>query len=164
MLAVGRINKLFGVGGEVSLTLYTNFPDNFQWEEQPLFTYVNSLVVPLFCDSFARRGASGAVVAFADIDTAKRAELIVGNEIFIQESEAEESDEFTFEELIGFSVSVGRRRGHVSDFYDNEINPLFEITLSGKTHLIPAAEEFIAGIDFQERKIKFILPEGLLDL
>ena len=77
MLTVGRITKLFGVKGEVVVNLYDTLPDNFNWEEQPFFTKVEELVVPLFCDSFARRGQRSAVVAFADIDTEKRAEMIL---------------------------------------------------------------------------------------
>jgi 16S rRNA processing protein RimM len=85
----------------------------------------------------------------------------MGNEIFIEEQEADD-DEFTFEDLIGFTVKVGRRKGTITDFYDNDINPLFEITLSDGEHLVPAAEEFIAGIDFEQRTIKLVLPDGLL--
>ena len=161
MLAVGRITKLFGAEGEVNVNLYADFPDNFS-EEQPLFTIVDSLVVPLFCESFSRRGKGSATVRFADIDTVKRAELIMGNEIFVEEMESD--DEFTFDDLIGFNVKISRRKGTITDFYDNEINPLFEIELSGKQYLIPAVEEFIAAIDFDERIIKFVLPDGLLDL
>lgn len=161
MLAVGRITKFFGAEGEVNVTLYADFPDNFN-EEQPLFTIVDSLVVPLFCDSFSRRGKSGATVRFADIDTAKRAELIMGNEIFIEQPEGED-DEFTFDDLVGFTAQISRRKGTITDFYDNDYNPLFEITLSGKTYLIPAAEDFIAAIDFDRRIIKFVLPDGLID-
>lgn len=162
MLAVGRITKLFGAEGEVNVNLYADFPDNFS-EEQPLFTIVDSLVVPLFCESFSRRGKGSATVRFADIDTVKRAELIMGNEIFVEEMESDD-DEFTFDDLIGFTVKISRRKGTITDFYDNEINPLFEIELSGKQYLIPAVEEFIAAIDFDARTIKFVLPEGLLDL
>ena len=162
MLAVGRITKLFGAEGEVNVNLYADFPDTFD-VEQPLFTMVDSLVVPLFCDSFSRRGKGSATVRFADIDTVKRAELIMGNEIFVEEPESDD-DEFTFDDLIGFTVKISRRKGTITDFYDNEINPLFEIELSGKQYLIPAVEEFIAAIDFDARTIKFVLPEGLLDL
>ena len=161
MLAVGRITKLFGAEGEVNVNLYADFPDNFS-EEQPLFTIVDSLVVPLFCESFSRRGKGSATVRFADIDTVKRAELIMGNEIFVEEMESD--DEFTFDDLIGFTVKIGRRKGTITDFYDNDINPLFEVSLTDGTHLIPAAEEFIAAIDFDERVMKLVLPEGLLDL
>ena len=162
MLAVGRITKLFGAEGEVNVNLYASFPDDFS-EEQPLFTMVDSLVVPLFCESFSRRGHSSATIRFADIDTVKRTELIMGNEIFIEEPETDD-DEFTFDDLIGFTVKIGRRKGTITDFYDNDINPLFEITLSDGVHLIPAAEEFIAAIDFDKGEIKFVLPDGLLEL
>ena len=163
-MAVGRITKLFGAEGEVNVNLYAGFPDNFDWEEQPLFAQVDSLVVPLFCESFSRRGTSSATVRFADIDTVKRAELIMGSEIFVEEDDDTEDDEyFTFEDLIGFSVRIGRSRGEIVDFYDNDLNPLFEIELKGKRHLVPAVEEFIAAIDFEARIIKFVLPEGLID-
>lgn len=164
MLAVGRITKLFGAEGEVNVNLYADFPDNFDWEEQPLFTHVDSLVVPLFCESFSRRGASNATVRFADIDTAKRAELIMGGEVFVQEAQSDDEDEFTFDDLIGFSARIGRRRGEITDFYDNDANPLFEITLGDESYLVPAVEAFIAGIDFEQRIIKFVLPDGLLEL
>ena len=163
MIAVGRIGRLFGTDGGVMITLYTTFPDDFQMKE-PLFVRVDELAVPLFCSSFERRGQAGAVVHFDDIDTERRAEeFLVGREIFIVE-EDEDDDEFYMEDIIGFTVIVGKRRGEVTDYYDSEANPLFEIRIDNKEHLIPAQEEFIAHIDFDKRAIKFILPEGLLEL
>ena len=163
MIAVGRIGRLFGTEGGVMITLYTTFPDDFQMEE-PLFIRVDELAVPLFCSSFERRGQSSAVVNFDDIDTERRAEeWLVGREIFIEEEEGDD-DEFYMEDLIGFKAIVGRQRGEVIDYYDSEANPLFEIAIGDKQHLIPAQEEFIAHIDFDKRTIKFVLPEGLLEL
>lgn len=163
MIAVGRIGRLFGTEGGVMITLYTSFPDDFQMEE-PLFIRVDELAVPLYCSSFERRGQSSAVVQFDDIDTERRAEeWLVGREIFVEEQE-QDDDEFYMEDLIGFKASVGRQRGEVIDYYDSEANPLFEIRLGDKQHLIPAQEEFIAHIDFDKRTIKFVLPEGLLEL
>lgn len=154
---------MFGTEGGVMITLYTTFPDDFQMEE-PLFIRVDELAVPLFCSSFERRGQSSTVVNFDDIDTERRAEeWLVGREIFIEEEE-QDDDEFYMEDLIGFKAIVGRQRGEVVDYYDSEANPLFEITIGEKQHLIPAQEEFIAHIDFDKRAIKFVLPEGLLDL
>ena len=163
MIAVGRIGRLFGIEGGVMVTLYTTFPDDFRMEE-PLFIRVDELAVPLFCSSFERRGQSSAVVNFDDIDTERRAEeWLVGREIFIEEEEGDD-DEFYMEDLIGFKAIVGRQRGEVIDYYDSEANPLFEIAIGDKQHLIPAQEEFIAHIDFDKRTIKFVLPEGLLEL
>ena len=163
MLAVGRITKLFGAEGEVNVNLYADFADNFDWEEQPLFAQVDSLVVPLFCETFSRRGASSATVRFADIDTVKRAELVMGSEVFIDEEEGDDDEYFAFEDLIGFTARIGRAKGEIVDFYDNDLNPLFEIELKGKRHLVPAVEEFIASIDFEGHSIKFVLPDGLID-
>ena len=163
MIAVGRIGRLFGTEGGVMITLYTSFPDDFRMEE-PLFIRVDELAVPLFCSSFERRGQSSAVVNFDDIDTERRAEeWLVGREIFIEEEESDD-DEFYMEDLIGFKAIVGRQRGEVIDYYDSDANPLFEIAIGDKQHLIPAQEEFIAHIDFDKRAIKFVLPEGLLEL
>ena len=154
---------MFGTEGGVMVTLYTTFPDDFRMEE-PLFIRVDELAVPLFCSSFERRGQSSAVVNFDDIDTERRAEeWLVGREIFIEEEESDD-DEFYMEDLIGFKAIVGRQRGEVIDYYDSEANPLFEIAIGDKQHLIPAQEEFIAHIDFDKRAIKFVLPEGLLEL
>lgn len=154
---------MFGTDGGVMITLYTTFPDDFQMKE-PLFVRVDELAVPLFCSSFERRGQAGAVVHFDDIDTERRAEeFLVGREIFIEE-EDEDDDEFYMEDLIGFTAIVGKRRGEVTDYYDSEANPLFEIKMGDREHLIPAQEEFIAHIDFDRQTIKFVLPEGLLEL
>lgn len=154
---------MFGTDGGVMITLYTTFPDDFQIEE-PLFVRVDELAVPLFCSSFERRGQAGAVVHFDDIDTERRAEeFLVGREIFVEEEDVDD-DEFYMEDLIGFTAIVGKCRGEVTDYYDSEANPLFEIVIAEKEHLIPAQEEFIAHIDFDKRSIKFVLPEGLLEL
>lgn len=164
MIAVGRIGRLFGTEGGVMITLYSNFPDNLQPTE-PLFVVIDKLAVPIFYSSFERRGQAGAVVHFDDIDTERRAEeFLVGRELFSEESDEKKDDEFYMEDLIGFTALVGKQRGEITDYYDSEANPLFEITLNNKSHLIPAQEEFIANIDFEKRKIKFVLPDGLLDL
>jgi 16S rRNA processing protein RimM len=165
MIAVGRIGRIFGNDGGVMVTLYTNFPDDFSTQE-PLFVIIDKLAVPIFCNSFERRGQAGAIITFDDIDSVRRAEeFLVGREIFIEEEQNEEDDdEFYMEDLIGFSVVVDGRKGELTDYYDSEANPLFEISLDDKRHLIPAAEEFIAHIDFDKRIIKFVLPDGLLEL
>ena len=74
------------------ITLYNSFPDDFRMEE-PLFVEIDKLAVPLFCSEWERRGQSGAVARFDDIDTERRAEeFLVGREIFIEE-EADDDDD-----------------------------------------------------------------------
>ncbi|MFI3283353.1 MAG: ribosome maturation factor RimM [Rikenellaceae bacterium] len=167
MIAVARINKLFGVDGEVIINLYDTFPESFTLDT-PLFAMVDSLNVPLYCEKFERRGRSNAQVAFADIDNERRISEFMGMELYCTESdepsEYADSDEFFLEDLVGFKVTADAARGEIVDFYDNKNNPLFAMVLDGREVLVPAAEEFIVAIDFEGRHIEFSLPEGLLDL
>ncbi len=163
----GRINRLFGTNGGVMISLYADFPEDFDPETSPMIVSIDQLEVPLWCASFEKRGVSGAVVTFEDFDTDRRAEELLGKEFYVPESDEydeEDDDEFYMEDLIGFAVEANGMEGEVTDYYDSEMNPLFEITVGGREILIPAAEEFIAHIDFEEQKIKMVLPEGLLNL
>ena len=54
--------------------------------------------------------------------------------------------------------------GTVTDYYDSDANPLFELEIGGRQVLVPAAEEFIAHIDFEGRRMHLVLPEGLIGL
>lgn len=218
-IPAGRINKLFGTDGGVMLSLYADFPADFD-TDTPLLVTIDALEVPLWCERFERRGASGAVAAFADFDTERRAQELLGLEFRIRYDE-EDDDEFYMEDLIGFAVTgfemrhggtensgnggndgnddgnnadnanndnsnsnsnsnsgdnnddanggdgtppAGQFAGRVADYYDSEANPLFELEIGGRRVLVPAAEEFIAHIDFEGRTMKMILPEGLIDL
>ena len=150
------------------LSLYADFPEEFD-TGTPLLVTIDALEVPLYCERFERRGTSGAVASFADFDTERRAQELVGLEFRI------ECDEFYLEDLIGFAVTCTEAgadgakgaaafTGSVTDYYDSDANPLFELEIGGRTVLLPAAEEFIAHIDFGGRTMKLVLPEGLLDL
>ena len=76
----GRINKLFGTEGSVMLSLYDAFPEDFDPEQTPLLVTIDALEVPLWCERFERRGVTGAVASFADLDTDRRAEELLGLE------------------------------------------------------------------------------------
>ncbi len=169
----GRINKLFGTGGGLMLSLYDAFPDEFT-TDRPLFVTIDGLEVPLYCDRFERRGIAGAVATFTDLDTERRAQELIGLEFRIAATKSEPSDdEFYLEDLVGFAVSGIETRvggdpqpfaGRVTDYYDSETNPLFELEIKGRHVLVPAAEEFFAHIDFEGRSLRLVLPEGLLNM
>ena len=166
MIAVARVSKLFGQAdtGGLAISLYTTFPEDFDPQEDPLFVEIGSLAVPLYMDSFERRGVSGANVRFADFDNTRRAEELIGKELFVVECVEEDDDEFYMEDLIGFRVEAGELRGEITDLYDSEMNPLFGVDFGQGERLIPAAEEFIAQIDFDKGIIRMVLPEGLMEL
>ena len=104
--SAGRINKLFGTAGSVMLSLYDAFPEDFDPAKTPLMVSIDGLDVPLWCERFERRGQSGAVAAFADLDTERRAGELLGLEFRIEEPEGADDDEFYLEDLIGFAVGA----------------------------------------------------------
>lgn len=185
IVPAGKINKLFGTEGGVMLSLYPAFPEDFT-TETPLRVTIDALEVPLWCERFERRGQSGATATFADFDSERRAQELVGLEFSIELNEDQDDDEFYLEDLIGFAVVAeeagaaservaagageagsrgsGSVEGTLSDYYDSEANPLFELEIGGRRVLVPAVEEFIAHIDFEARTMHLILPEGLLTL
>lgn len=172
MIKVARINRLFGTDGSVLMTLYRDFPEEFA-AGMPLFAEIDSLEVPLYCHSFEYRSTSGALVRFEDIDTPERAAELLHRELYVHDTAEDAGDEFRLEDLIGFEVEAstagdggGKMHGRIADFYDSDANPLLGIGFDGREDevLVPAAEEFIAGIDFDRRRMKLVLPEGLLDL
>lgn len=168
--SAGRINKLFGTDGGLMLSLYPAFPDDFDPQTTPLMVTIDALEVPLWCERFERRGISGATATFADIDTERRARELIGLEFRIEDPTDEEDDEFYLEDLVGFEAVVeeagaeAQHVGIITDFYDSEMNPLFEVEIGGRQVLVPAVEEFIVHIDFEDRRIHFVLPEGMIDL
>lgn len=172
LVPAGRINKPFGTEGGLMLSLYADFPEEFTPQQTPLFVEIDSLDVPLWCERFERRGISGAVASFADFDTERRAAELIGLEFRIESGERDD-DEFYLEDLIGFHVEGIETRheaeplhfeGRLTDYYDSEANPLFELEMGGRRVLVPAVEEFIAHIDFEQRSVKLVLPEGMTDL
>lgn len=196
LIPAARAGKLFGGDGGVVLTLYPAFPEDFT-PETPLFVRIDGLDVPLWCERFERRGVTGAVAHFADLDTERRASELIGKELFLDRSADEEDDGFDPEDLIGFRADgfesesesqpsdpgssahtspthaeetdteslLRTFSGEVTDYYDSLTNPLFEITTDdGIEVLIPVSEAFIAHIDFEDRRIEFVLPEGLSHL
>lgn len=164
LVAVGRVGKLFGVKGELTLSLYDTFPDDFNIEE-PVFVKIDALTVPLFFDRFSPRGCTGATVVFADIDNTTRASEMIGKELFLNLGNTENSDEFFMEDLVGFAALLGEGNvGRIVEFFDDTTNPLFEISLDGRMVLIPAADDFIKSFDLSTKTVTFVLPEGLLTI
>lgn len=167
LVPVARISKLFGTGGGVVLNLYDTFPTDYDITE-PLFNIVDGLEVPFYPEKFNRRGRSGALVEFADIDTPERAAEFTGMELSLRYGPAQEEGcgEVYLEDMVGFSARFEGNdlRGTIVGFVDNEQNPLFTLSINGIEVYIPAVDEMVSGFDPDAREVTFDLPEGLLDL
>ena len=117
-VAVARVSKSFGSEGELLVSLFDTFPDDFDLRE-PLFVEIDRLAVPLFCDRFERRGRNGALVVFADFYSERRTAELIGRELFLcggrlADGEKPPGDGLVYlEDLVGLEASVGYAYGGV---------------------------------------------------
>lgn len=185
IVPAGRINKLFGTEGGVMLSLYPAFPEDFT-TDTPLRVTIDALEVPLWCERFERRGQSGSHgdirrfrhraqgagtcrAGIPDRDERRRGRRRIlprrpdrlrgrgrrGRSLVRKAATAARETG---------SCASGKLCGTVTDYYDSDANPLFELEIGGRQVLVPAVEEFIARIDFEGRTMHLVLPEGLLTL
>ena len=155
-IRIGKIGRAFGSDGEVLVSLYDDFPDEID-NEEPLYVRLDGLAVPLFVESFERRGRGGAHVRFADVDTPERAALLVGEELFLPDDEEDDLDD-----LVGWAAVAEGFQGTVTGYMESAMNPLLQVAWAGGEVLVPVA--FVEQADPATRTLTLSLPDGLLEM
>lgn len=164
---LGHIARLHGFKGELSIFLDTDDPSDFK-ELESVFVEYDQKLIPFFLEKIQIQNKGFAVVRFEDIDSEKKAKLLVGCSLYLPlETLPELSDEeFYFHEATGFDV-IDKNYGpigKVNKVIDLSGNPLLEIDFNGIEILLPKQDEFIEKID-RENKILYVhAPPGLLGL
>lgn len=119
-IAVGKVGKTFGQSGDVVVGLYEAFDSAAEVvlrglnaeggsglgidNQEPLHVVFDGLEVPVFIDRFDRRGRAGALVRFADIDTPRRAEMLVGKELFFGGSLTDQGEDLA--DIVGWQAEM----------------------------------------------------------
>src|SRR3954468_18501013 len=167
-ITIARVVKTQGRHGEVAAELHTDFPEKFA-ERKKLFA--------LDADGGKRRELqldehwphkSYVVLKFAGVDSISDAEALVGCEIQVpreQRAEVEPGAAYV-SDLVGCEVfDHGRAIGIVKDvqFGAGEA-PLLVVSEGTKEALIPFAQEFVAAIDIEGKRVELNLPAGMLEL
>jgi 16S rRNA processing protein RimM len=166
-ITIARVAKTQGRHGEVAAELHTDFPEKFA-ERKKLFALdANGKRRELRLEEFWPH-KSYVVLKFAGVESISDAEALVGSEIQVpREERAEiEAGAAYVSDLVGCAVfDHGRAIGSVKDvqFGAGEA-PLLVVSEGGKDSLIPFAQEFIAGIDIQGKRVEMKLPLGMLEL
>lgn len=173
-IKIAKIGKVFGLNGELTLRLYDTFPDQVNYEE-PMFVYKNGLLVPLFINSFIKKGANKAVVIFNDIDSQYRSLEFIGCDIIAFEditiiddnkNNDQDDSELYMEDLIGFNFNDinNNKKGLVIDFIDSSLNPLFVVEIDNEEFYIPASDDVIIEINNDNKTITLSLVEGIFEI
>lgn len=158
---IGRVGKTHGIHGEVQVQIDDDVFDRVDAEY--LILRIDGILVPFFMDEYRFKNDDIALVKFSDIESNEQARCLTGCEVFFQRAMADAVEhDMTYAELVRYSVvnsSDSTVLGQIEFVDDATDNILFELT---DGTLIPAAEELIAEIDSENRRIAMIIPEGLI--
>ncbi|MBT8295642.1 MAG: ribosome maturation factor RimM [Gramella sp.] len=164
---LGKIVAKFSFKGEVLIKLDTDEPETYTEMESVLVEY-NDNLVPFFIERSYLHKSTLLRAKFEDIDTEEDAEDMIGTDVYLPLTMLPElpEDKFYFHEIIGFDVEDSEHGniGKVVSINDSTAQALFEIDKNGKQILIPMNDEFIQKVDKQNKLLKVITPEGLVDL
>ena len=163
---IGFIHRTHGVNGEFQIS----WNNDFYFEQQDLesvFLLIEGIPVPFFVESVRSKGEDKAIVKLDDVNCIEAAEEFVGLKLLLPKGEVDEDDELTLEKLVGYTVvteTVGAI-GAITAVEEYSMNTVFEIRhTSGKSIMIPAADDLIVEVDEETRTIIMEIPEGLIDV
>ncbi|MDR2058171.1 MAG: ribosome maturation factor RimM [Dysgonamonadaceae bacterium] len=167
LIKIGEFKKPHGIKGEISFS-FTN--DSFNKCERPfLFCELDGVFVPFLLEEYRFSSTSTALVKLKTIDSEQKARLLCLKEVyFLKEyiTGFPSNKSFTWDYYIGF-ILIDKYKGKIGlilDVDESTINILFVVQKDGEEILIPATNEFITGIDEEQKTLYMELPEGLLYL
>lgn len=163
---IGLFNKPHGIHGELQFTFTDDIFDRADCNY--VICMLDGILVPFFIEEYRFRSDSTALMKLEGINSTEQARLFTNVEVFfpIKYVDTESHEELSWDFFVGFQMetTAGEPIGEVIDVDSHTINVLFVVDRDGEELLIPAQEEFIAGVDGEHKLLTVDLPEGLLDL
>ena len=160
---IGKITKAHGYKGEVVFIFEDDIFDRN--DADYLICDVEGILVPFFIEEYRFRSNNSALMKFDDIDSAEKAERILGSDVYFERKQCgqnEEEEEYSLYYFVGFTIMDGDKEvGTIADVDTNTENWLF---VTEDNNLIPANEDFIVDINHEDKIIIMNLPLGLLEL
>ncbi|MEA3544597.1 MAG: ribosome maturation factor RimM [Thermodesulfobacteriota bacterium] len=165
LLEIGKIVGTHGLRGDLKVRLKSGDPD--------LLMTVKQVSLRLPTDELLSVDISRQVLHKGQVllrlrgyDSINRVEQLVGSQVLLAEDLLPElnEDEYYWNQLEGLQV-VDRERGaigHLQDLFNSTAHDTYVVRGRFGEILIPAVQQFILGIDLEERIMQVTLPEGLI--
>ena len=159
----GKFLKPHGTKGEIGLQ-----GDTFMLDDDCDFVAcdIDGILVPFFFDNIRPKNDDTVIVKIERMESAEEVRYLTNRDAYVPHSWSEDSEELSLSYFIGFEATDATLGplGTITDIDDSTINTLFVIDGDNGEILVPAQEEFIAGIDHEKREVVFDLPDGLVSL
>ncbi len=166
LLKIGKLQKPYGIKGEISLVfdkpVYTGIDTEFY------FLDIDRIFVPFLIEEITFIPDTGARVKFEDVNDETEAARFANLHVFllheqVPENPDEENPEWDF--FIGYRVidQHDRDLGTIEGVDAATLNVLFIVKKANEEYLIPATGDFITRVNNEQKMIRMNLPEGLID-
>ena len=164
--SVGSFLKPHGIKGEIAAELDIDCEDvdNLTC----IICEMEGIFVPFFINNARSKGRDTVLLTVDGVKDEKEAAMFTGKTIYALSSEVEQEgigEGMYVTDLAGFTVDAeGAGTIGIIDYVDDSTaNILFVVKdKDGETVYIPAAEEFITGLDLDDKTVTMRLPDGLL--
>lgn len=165
-VTVGRIERPFGVKGEVKVRPLSDVPGRFEGLRSVSLLARNGQTLETSVTHVRRVGAE-FILGLTGLTTPEDASLWRGGFIRTLRGSVPELPDGQYYEcdLIGLAVSTEESQpiGVLEEIWDLPGNPLFVVRQGAKEILIPAAKELIRAVDLTARTMTVRLIDGLGD-
>lgn len=165
-ILVGRITKIHGYAGTVTIKLEKVFIENISKMES-VYLEVKGIPVPFFISEYEYNGGDILKLGFEGYDTYDKVLILKGCRVFLTEKDKTRPQDETDENITGFTVilSDNSTLGIIKEVIENPSQWLLRIeTAPEKEVLVPFHEDLISGIDRKGKIIQMDIPEGLTDI
>lgn len=166
LYAVGKIQKAFGVKGEVVIKMMTPSPSRFKKLKQ-VYVGTRPEEARLTRIEFVRLDGRGVRLGFAGITDRTAAEFLTGNLIFVDESEIlrPKKGSYFVHEMVGLRVidECNKEVGVVKDVLRFPAQDVYVVEKEGHEWMLPAVKEFVTSVDVATGVMRVRLIEGMME-
>jgi 16S rRNA processing protein RimM len=165
-ILLGKITKVHGFEGAVTVKTELNLSENIPRGE-PVFLEIEGRPVPFFVEETYSPRPGILNIKFEDYNGSDKVKEFVGCNVFITSDTGMEEKEDDLSILKGYEVisDHGEVVGKISEFIQNPGQILLEVVSEkGKKILLPLHEDLVCDINYDQKTITMVIPEGLTDI
>jgi 16S rRNA processing protein RimM len=167
-LPIGKIVGAHGVNGNLKVCSYAESVSIFKPGCLILAIHAGKIEKYLAI-KWAKPHGKSILLSFKGVEDRKTAETLIGAELFIERTALPELEEgvYYWTDIIGLSVFTTDNQyiGRVESIMATGSNDVYVVKDPNKENnnetLIPAIESVVLEIDFERKRIRVNLPEGL---
>ncbi|MGZ3691222.1 MAG: ribosome maturation factor RimM [Pseudobdellovibrio sp.] len=163
---IGKIMDAHGIRGELYALVFSG---DVSWIRQLKdLRLVRSGETETFEIKRIKEFKRGFIVALKDFDNRNRAEEFKGAEIWVPAEVfvSKHGEALYLSEILNFKIEdeLLGEIGVIKSFSSNGVQDLLVVENGESEIEIPFVKDFVKSIDFKTKKMKTVLPEGLLEI